>query len=770
MKLDRKIVEIGRIIPRIDAFNKVRGLEKYASDYHSKDMIWVGVKRAGIPHARLKKIKIDKAKHLKGVIDVLTHKDVKGTNRQGVVRKDQPVLVDDKIRYAGDAVALVLAKDKKVLMHALSLIAIDYEPLPPIFDAEKAINDKKNLVHEDNPDGNVLLHGKIESGKGNKAFSECDLVVEASFEVPYQEHAYLETEAGWAILDSDGMLTITVSTQTPFRDRSEVAEALGLDIKKVRIIAPYCGGAFGGKDGITVQTLLGLAALTVPGKPVKIWLNREESFISSVKRHQARLYYKLGAKKDGKLHALDVRFFYDTGPYDHLGGVVMALGLEHSGGPYHIPNTNLKGWVVYTNNPIGGAFRAFGVSQVTFAMEQMVDMVAKRLNLSPLEIRLRNVIKKGDKIPIGTTMLSSTGITDCLNILKQHPLWKERERWKRDAPIFKKRGVGIASIMHAMGYGPVVPDYANAKIELTEDGKFRIFCGVVDMGQGNINTYMQIAANILNQDIDNIELILPDTEKTLPSGSSSASRTTYTFGNALIDASKTLKEYILNRVADLIMAKSIDEFTMVPGKIIHLPTGKSFLLKEITKFLNDSERIVTKHYRAPVSKELVSIDERLRLHGIPHLIFSFASHLAYVEIDELTGEVEVKKYLSITDSGKIINPQILEQQIHGAIAQGLGYAIYEDFVVEDGKAKTLDFSTYIIPTAMDLPDIESINVELHESSGPFGMKGAGEINTNGPLPAVANGVADALDIRIFRSPLTGERILMALKEKKEMSN
>ena len=763
MTFKTESLRVGKTIPRVDALSKVTGQEKYATDHYGQDLVWAGVKRAGVPHARIKGINTKAARNHPGVLGVLTHKDVRGSNRQGVIRRDQPVLADEKVRHCGDAVALVLAEDKVTLQKAIDLITIDLEPLPGVFDLENALEQGAPLVHGDHPGGNVLLSGTLETGLREAALAECDAVVEASYQVPYQEHAYLETEGGSALLHEDGSLEIVVSTQTPFRDRAEVADALGMDIEKIRVIAPYCGGAFGGKDGVTVQNLLGLAALHCPGRFVKMWWDREESFLASVKRHSGHLHYRLGAKADGTFHALGVEIYYDTGPCDHLGGAILALALEHAGGPYRIPNTSLKGWSVYTNNPIGGAFRGFGVPQVAAAMEQTVDMLADKLGLSPLEIRLRNAVKRGDRNPTGVTLMSSTGLQACLDVLAKHELWREKEKWKSSAGPFKQRGVGIACVMHGMGYGPVVPDYAHAKIELTEQGKFRIFCGVVDMGQGNASTYLQIAGEILNQDADHLELVLPDTEETLPSGSSSASRTTYTFGNALIRAAHALKESILQEAARSggIGEGELKEIVMRPGSVLHPPTGKEIPLSEVASILDESERVAVFKFQAPVSNEKPTEDENLRLHGIPHLIFSYGAHLACVEVDELTGKVEVKRYLAVSDCGRVINPQIFEQQIQGGIAQGIGYAVCEDFIVEKGRIKTPDLSTYIVPTSMDIPEMDSIAVELEEETGPFGLKGAGEIGIDGPLPAVANAVADACGVRVLRSPLTGERVMKA---------
>ncbi len=758
-------LEIGRSVPRIDAYTKVTGEEKYASDFRSPELLVAGVKRAGIPHARLKAIHTEAAHGLPGVLSVLTWKDVGGTNRQGVVRKDQPVLVDDKIRHAGDPVALVVAEDSVTLREAIERITFEADPLPAVFDPEEALGESAPRIHEDHAAGNVLLQGTIQSGKGESALDECDVRVDAEFRFPYQEHAYLETESGWAVFREQGLLEITASTQTPFRDRMEVAEALGLKMEQIRIIAPYCGGAFGGKDGISVQTLLGLAALHLPGRCVKMVWSREESFLASAKRHPVILRYTLGAMKDGTFHALKAHLIYDTGPYDHLGGAVMALGLEHAAGPYRIPHCTLSACSIFTNNPIGGPFRGFGVPQVTGAMEQMVDRTAARLGLSPLKIRLRNAVRRGDRNAVGVTLTTSTGMVPCLETLRDHPLWKEKEKWKASPPRHKARGVGMASVMHGMGYGPVIPDVANAKIEFTAEGKFRVYCGVVDMGQGNASTCLQIAGDLLFQDSSRMELVLPDTAETLPSGSASASRTTYTFGNALIMAAEGLKQRLLERAADLFMARGPEEMALASGLVRHLPSGREFPLRDLASRMDPTERVVTSRFRAPTAVECVTPDPNLRLHGIPHLIFSYGVHLAFVEVDLLTGAVAVKSYLSVTDCGRVVNPQILEQQIQGGIAQGLGYGLLEELRVADGKIMTPDLSTYLVPTSLDLPDMETVSVALHEGTGPFGLKGAGEIGVDGPLPAVANAVTDACGIRVERYPLRPENVLAALQRK-----
>ena len=757
-----EIPVIGKSFPRRDAGSKVTGQEKYAVDYYGPDLIWAGVKRAGISHGRLKKITVDSALTIPGVLSVLTHKDVPGLNRQGIIRKDQPVLIDEKARYSGDPVALVLADNKKALQKALENIQIEWEPLPGIFSIEEALKEHAPIIHADHPGGNILLQGEIVTGLGKRALENCDAIAEADFSFASQEHAYLETEAGLACLKDDGILELIISTQTPFRDRFEVAEALGLDMENIRIIAPYCGGAFGGKDGITVQSLLALAALRFPGRPIRMWWEREESFLAGSKRHPVRLAYKLGADRQGNFQALAAELYYDTGPYDHLGGAVMALGLEHAGGPYRIPNVDLKSWAVYTNNALSGAFRGFGVPQVNGAMEQMVDLMAEKLGISPLEIRLLNALKPGEKNPVGVTAGPSTGMTECLQTLRDHPSWQERERWKSEAPRFKRRGIGLAAAFHGMGYGPIIADWGRAKIELTLEGKFILYAGVVDMGQGNAGTYVQMAGVVLNQAPRAFELILPDTNRTLPSGSASASRTTYTYGNALLAAAEIMKGRILLQAARLDGKNAPEDWELVPGAVIHRRSGKKIPLSEVAECLEPTERTCANEFQAPTSSEEVTQDPNLRLHGIPHVIFSYGAGLAHIEVDELTGRVEVEQYLSITDCGRVINPQAYEQQMQGGIAQGVGYALYEDFRTIDGGVLTPDLATYIIPTSLDLPDMEILAVEIPEPSGPFGLKGAGEISTDIPLPAVANALADAIGRRVFQSPMTGERVLAAM--------
>lgn len=757
---------VGTTLKRADGPAKICGLEKYAADYYPANLLWAGVKRSDHPHALIKGIDLSVARNLPGIFAVLTCDDIKGANRIGIPEMDQPILADRKVRCKGDPVVLALAETKAALQHALSQIKIDYEPLPAVFDPEAALAADAPPVHEERREKNILLSGKVVHGNGLAGLGECDAVVEGDFSLPWQEHAYLETEAGIAQVAEDGVLEITASTQTPWRDRNELAHALGLPTDKIRVIAPYLGGAFGGKDGITVQGLLGVAALNAGGRPVKMWLSREESFLASTKRHPGSVHYRLGCKKDGTLHGMSCRVVLDTGAYASLGGPVLALAMEHAAGVYRIPHALAEGYCVYTNNPIGGAFRGFGAPQVLAGLEQMVDMLADKIGMDPIAFRLKNAVARGDETGCGVWMTNSTGIIPCLEKVQNHPLWALRQTWVSQAPSFKRRGVGIAAGLQGTGYGPMVADIANAKIELLPDGRFRIYSGVSDMGQGNNPTNVQIAAEILGQSPDCFELIQPDTARTLPSGSSAASRTTYSYGNALKEAAAILKNRILTRACNMGLGIYIEDLLLGSGRVSHLVGGREIPLSLIAAGMQPEELICTYSYTAPVNRYPESIDMGIRSAGFPHRVFAFACHLARVEIDELTGEVEVCDYLAVTDGGRVLNPQLYEQQVHGGAVQGMGYALWEDFKVAEGEVITRNLATYILPTTLDVPDMLSLPVETFEETGPFGMKGIGEVVINLPLPAIANAIARATGEHIYKNPFTPEGVLLTLEKRR----
>lgn len=766
---NNEVWEIGCNAPRIDAFTKVTGAEIFAADLYPEGFLWLGVKRSEFPHAHVLAIDGSAAGNIAGVVTILTYKDIKGSNRLGIFEKDQPILADKTVRHYGDAVALVVAESKDSLMAALAAIRVEYEPLPPVFDPEAALEAGAPILHPTRQDGNALIQSEIVCGDGAANLGKCAFRATVKIQTGWQEHAFLETQTGVAWMEEDGTLSMTVSTQTPFRDRLELAEALGFSPAKIHVVAPSLGGGFGGKDGVTVQGFLALAAMHSGGRPVKIWYSREESILAGAKRHPLRAEYTVGCDQDGVLQALSCQLLFDTGAYASLGSEVFALAMEHAGGPYRIPNVSVRGSVVYTNNPVSGAFRGFGVPQVAAAMEQVMDELAKAGGFDPIDLRRQNAVRRGDTSPTGVLLTQTTGLLECLGQLERHPLWRQRKNWRDEAPDFKLRGVGIAAVCHSVGFGPAIADYANAKLEILTDGKIRIYAGVSDMGQGNASTYAQIAGHVLCQPHETMELVLPDTARTLPSASSSASRTTFTYGNAMIGAAELLRDRLRARAAlmisfQLLHSVPVEDITLLPGMAKHLPSGRGVPLPLVAAMMDASERTATYSYTCPVNDQLISSGENLRMHGFPHRIVTYGAQLVTVEVDTLTGETSVCDMLNCVDAGRILNPQVYEQQVQGGAAQGLGYALYEEFVVLDGRILTGDFSTYILPTALDVPDMVTVPVTPNEKEGPFGMKGVGEIGIDGVFPAIANAIADATGSRIAAGTMSAEKVLAALHQ------
>ncbi len=763
MTQDPRPLVIGKSEVRSDALAKASGREPFAADLYPQNLVWAGAARAGVPHGRLLAVDISVALAVPGVLKVLTAKDVPGPNRHGIIHKDIPVLANDIINYSGDAVALVLADSREALKRAIALVSCAIEPLPTLFDPEAALAEGAPRLHPDK-EGNLLMAAEIRKGDVATAFAECDAVVEGEFATPVQAHVFLETENGTAQLMGDGSISMTVSTQSPFRDRLEVGYALNIPFDRIRIASPSLGGGFGGKDGATVQCLLALAALHSGGRPVKIQWDREENLTAGYRRHACRLRYRLGAHADGTLHALECELIYDTGAYAHLGGEVMELGMEHAGGPYRIPNVLIQGKCVFTNNPVAGAMRAFGVCQATFAIESMMDLLAAKLGMDPLELRLANALKRGDVNCAGVRLTTSTGVAGCLDILRDHRWWRERHEWKMQAPPGTSRGVGLAAVWNASGYGGGVRDAAIAKVELAPDGGIIVHSAVTDMGQGNSAAFAQMAGHILGQDAASVTLRQPDSASAYPSGSSSAGRTTYTYGNALIRACEELKARLINRAGLLLFIDNDRDLQLAPGKVVHQPSGREVPFSRLTGFMPHEDRVCISQFVAPVC-EYVPDTAKGFFIGFPHVVFAYGAHLCRIEADLATGAIRVADYLAATDGGRVINPAMFDQQVHGGVAQGLGYALTEDLVTHEGKVVSKDLSTYLVPGAMDLPEIVSLPYRhSEEETGPFGMKGIGEVALNGPLPAVANAVADACGVRLCHAPLTPVRVLEALAD------
>ncbi len=750
--MKRDTFYVGKPIARIDALDKAQGRTKYMSDLVFANMLWGRVLRAKYPHARILGIDTSDAEAMPGVVCVLTHKDVKGTNRFGIAVQDQPVLCEDRVGYVGDAVALVAAESERIAEEALSAIRVSYEPLPVVDSPECALEPDAPMLHKD---GNLLLQNELCKGDIKKGLDESDIIVEQTYITQPQEHAFLETEGGIGLYDeAEGIITVYCGAQYAFRDRVQIARAIEWDEEKIRVVASPVGGAFGAKDEITIQIYLALLAYHTK-RPVKIVLSREESTQTHVKRHPMKLHFKLGATTDGKLRALDVDILSDTGAYASLGGPVLNVALECAPGPYVIPHTHLFGRQVYTNSGFNGAFRGFGGPQAAFALETNLDVLAGKLGIDPIDLRLANVLHRHDLSGIDHEIFTSIGIEETLKIARSSELWQTRKERKRDFSPPEYYGVGVASAMQPLGLGKGIPDYANSAIELTPEGKFLVRQGAIEIGQGNLECFVQMAAECLQCSPSLIELTHGDTGAGPDSGSVTASKSIYLVGNAIYRAAKDL----VAKLGAFVSEEFAQPYKYKGGEFSS--NGKVLTLEEVAqKLMEKNLKLVGEGFFAhPVS-------DRDYGDGLPHCLYAFITQVASVVVDAETGEVRVGEILSIPDCGRAVNPQGVEGQCEGGLAQGIGYALYEDCIIEKGEFLTKNFSTYIIPTALDVPRrTPTVIVESFEDTHPFGAKGMAEPPMVAAGPAVLNAIYDAVGVRIFDLPATPEKILTALKKK-----
>ena len=737
---------VGQRVPRLDGLEKVTGATKYMTDLRFENAAYGRVLRSRYPHARVGRIDVGRAQALPGVICVLTAADIPGLNGFGIIIQDQPVLASTKVRMTGDAVALVAAESEEIAEQALALVDVDYEPLAPVTDPLTALDPAAPRVHEG---GNLLQRSVLNRGDVETAFAAADVVVEGTFHTPRQMHAFIETEGGWAQVQPDGSITIWCPGQAAYRDRAQVARILGWNPNLIRIISNPLGGGFGGKDELTVQHYLALLALHTGGRPVKLHYRREESVIAGIKRHPFRIEARLGARRDGTLTALQARIVVDKGAYASLGPAVLNLAVEHMAGPYKIAHVATEGLLVYTNNGTNGAFRGFGVPQSCFALESLVDMVADRLQMDPCAIRKQNVVRRGEVDGAGHRVESSVAVWECLDAVQRSTLWAERERWVAAAAPGRRRGYGVACSVHGVGLGKGVPDFANAAMELTPDGRFRLLVAPQEIGQGNATTYALMAAEILGCAPGEIEVVQGDTGQVPDGGTVTASRGTYAGGMATVNAARNMVT-LLKQGAALQQNVAVDDADPSTVDRVALcvrlaPTGRPLRAEG--------------YFILPQAAGAIP-----GMIGAPHHVCGYAAQAVLLEVDELTGETRVERVVSALDCGTVINPVGLEGQSEGGVVMGLGMALCEDTIIEEGIHRTRNITTYILPTTCEAPQIETIAVESCEETGPFGAKGIGEVVMIPVVAAVPNAIARATGARLFRLPATPERVWRAMRE------
>ncbi len=749
---------IGQSVARVDARAKVTGEAKYPGDIMMEGMLHAKILFAGRPHARVLSVDATEAEAVPGVVAVLTAEDVP-VNEYGLQTPDQPVLcgpgssrpgTDDfgklsrsVVRFVGDQVALVVAETERIAARARDLIHVEYEDLPVLTDPFEALKPdapqlhphrRPNPVHPElSTEGNLICHHQIRKGDVESGWAEADVIVEGEYYTPAQEHAYLQPEAGLAYIDDEGRVTVVVAGQWTWEDRRQIAHALALPPEQVRVIYPAVGGAFGGREDMSVQIVLALAAWHL-GKlgvqrPVKIVWSREESIIGHCKRHPMWIRSRWGATREGKLVAAEVRILADGGAYCYTTNKVLGNCAITCTGPYEIPNVKVDADGVYTNNPPSGAFRGFGAPQGAFAAELQMNKLAHALGMDPVELRLRNLLREGSLTSVGTPLPGTVSLTEVTEQCARAAGWKQTDRgWQKPSPRITHRvsrtGIGLAVAFKNVGFSFGYQENCWVKIELRGQAEIEravVYIGSAEVGQGAHTVIRQMAAEALGLPLERVRLIASDTA-TSPgsSGSVSASRMTFMAGNAIRGAaSGALRRW---QAED---RPAVAEYT----------------------------------YLAP---KTTSFDPETG-YGVPNFAYGYVAQAVEVEVDTETGQLRILRVVCADDVGQAINPCLIEGQIEGGVAQAVGWVTCENFIAAEGRVLTPNLSTYLIPTIHDVPErVESVIVEQPDPHGPWGVRGMGEMPFVPLAPALVAAVHDATGIWFDELPLTPEKVLRGL--------
>ncbi len=727
---------LGQSVPRKDAPTKVRGSRKFPQDFNMQGQLYAKVVWSEYPHARVLKIDTSEAKACRGVVEVITAQDVP-VNKYGIIFPDQPVLVGEgeKVRWIGDRVALVVAESEDVAEKARRLVKVEYEPLPVVGHPREAARPGTPLVHEGDGDSNILRHIKIRKGDCRRGFAEADVVVESQYVTPCVEHVYMQPDAGIGYIDEQDRITVISASQWPGRDLDQIAHVLDLAPDAVRLIVPAIGGAFGGREDMHIQHLLALCAYVVR-RPVKMVFDRAEVMTRTGKRHPWYVHYRTGAKKDGRLTAVEIELISDVGAYESTSVPVLKAGTSFAAGPYVVPNAKVDAYGVYTNNAVTMAMRGFGATQAAFISEMQMNKLADTLGMDAVELRMKNLFRDGSVGLTGHEMPAGVGIRDALAEAALAAGWNEEDgHWS--SPHFgppsaphKRRGIGVACALKNVGYGFGSDDESTVGVQLAldEGGQISgvtVLTTACDVGMGVQTALAQIAAETLGVDYHRVRVSMADTASAPDSGSCSASRHVWVSGNALVRAC----QQALRKCDEILLAETGD--TLVEGQ--HQFRGLS--VRETTPYDAQTGACV------------------------PHFAYGYAAQIALVEVDTETGETDVLKLWASQDVGKAVHPEMVRGQVGGGVHMGLGYALTEEYMQQDGVPETGFLSGYYIPTVRDMPaDFLSTTVEVPDPAGPFGAKGVGEMTTLPTAPAIVSAIHDAVGVWVDELPATPERV------------
>lgn len=751
--------KVNHEIRRVDAYEKVTGKAKFGADLFFPNMLYGKVLRSKYPYARIVKINIKKVLALTGVKAVITAEDIPN-NKFGVIIQNQQVLAQKQALYIGDGIAVVAAETEEAAAEALELIEVEYEELAGIFDPQEAAKADALLVHPELKN-NQVVHHRLRKGDTVKGFAQAEVILEREYTTQFVEHSYIEPEVVVAVpYEHNSLVTIYGSVQNPFSCRNAVASVLKVALNQVRIIQNHMGGSFGGKDEVISSMAARAAVLALKtGRPVKMVNTRAESILESYKRHPYQMKYKVGATKEGKLIAMEIKAIADSGAYACQTPFVTWRSVVQATGPYEITNVKTDTYGYYTNNVYTGAMRGYGSPQIIFAQESLIDELAEELKMSPLELRLKNIYHNNSITASGQKLDNhQVSLEEVISKAMGVSNYKEKyAEYNRSQLGDKKRGIGMAISFRGCSLGAETTDAAGAIVAIQHDGSILISCGLAENGAGLKTVLTQIAAEELGVEIKRINYMEIDTSVSPESGPTVASRSTLLGGNAVKNAAHQLKETL----AEIIAA----EFKIRANNLVFKKENISDKNKD-QKIISFDQAVDLAHkqgiflsaygwYKAPD----ISWDE-VTGQGRPYFTYVYGCQVAEVEVDLGTGQIEVIKITAAHDVGRAINPACLRGQIYGGVMMGLGYGIMEELETEKGYIKNTNFDEYLIPTIKDMPEITPIMVENPDPYGPYGAKSIGEPTLELGAAAIANAVAQATRRRIRDLPLNLERVLL----------
>ena len=758
----KDFVVIGKGIARVDSLEAVTGRLAFTGDLLPSNVLYVRPVRSTVPHALIKDIDFSAAKNIPGIVGIYTWRDIPGINDAGSLIPDRPFLAVDKVRHYGEAMAIIAGERPEAVDEAIGLVRVEYERLPAVFDPVEAMKPDAPKVHDK---GNICRHMKIRKGDVEKGFQEADVIIENTYQTEFIDSVPPEPEIGLASPDQDGGITCIGSMQNPFDVRWKVADILGLPQEKVRVIQAATGGGFGPKSDETPIDVCAYAALVAykTGRSAVSIMTRDEAMVTQAKRHKFIIKNKTGARSDGRLVAWESTLIEDTGAYISKGHLVIVRAIFHCAGPYDIPNVKADGYCVLTNNTFAGSTRGFGAPQAFFAAERQMDELARKLGIDPFELRLKNLLRRGSKT-ITSAEIEDDGLAMCAEWVYNNSEWvrkrREYEEFNRKTRGPIRKGIGVAMIYHGNTLGPEGEDFAYVDVSVDKDGKVSVRTGLTDFGTGAATGLLMIVAEELGVTLDKVRMERPDTSKVQNPGPTVASRVTAIGGRAAQEAASKIREKLRGVAAEMLGCPS-ERVVFREGRVYDSENPENKVSFE--EVVSQAYRIglelkETGYYIAPPTKW----DEETG-QGKPYNQYTYGAEVAEVEVDVETGLVKVVRITCAFDVGRIVNPIGLKDVVHGGTIMGMGQAIMERFIHEDGIVLTDNFSTYWIPTAVDSPEIIYHLIESPGPAGAYGAKAMGEIPVVPPPAAISNAVAHALGVPVKQIPLTPDRVLELVK-------